>query len=239
VLEKLGAEMESVVTAANAIAPDAHFGLIPFQDKYVLDATGSLSEGKVHTEAKTLQAAFKNYLDNYTAFNRNPGDPWSLLPRNSICEENALDSLYAAAVEFPWRPNATRVVIAVTDDTFLERPDDYGKKAAGDILPFPDYDAKAKWTVAETVAQLQEKRARVFSFSRLKAGDFGGCSTGRRLGQDDVSDGWSTPYGTHDPIPVTTGGKNFDLKQVKDGMLSLSATINEVVVDSYCNPIFE
>ena len=31
-------------------------------------------------------------------------------------------------------------------------------------------------------------------------------------------------------------GGNFDLDQVKSGSLSLSATINQVVLDSYCQP---
>jgi len=39
------------------------------------------------------------------------------------------------------------------------------------------------------------------------------------------------------PIPMQTDGSNFDLDKVKNGSLSLATTINEVVLDSHCNPI--
>ena len=38
------------------------------------------------------------------------------------------------------------------------------------------------------------------------------------------------------PIPTMTDARNFDLAQVQSGALSLAATINEVVVGSYCVP---
>ena len=36
---------------------------------------------------------------------------------------------------------------------------------------------------------------------------------------------------------MQTDGGNYDLDQVKAGSLNLAATINEVVLDSHCNPI--
>jgi len=41
---------------------------------------------------------------------------------------------------------------------------------------------------------------------------------------------------TTGPLDQTDGG-NYDLDQVKSGTLSLADTINEVVLDSHCNPI--
>lgn len=244
VLDTLDAQIDQVVTASNALAPDAHFGLIPFVDNYAIDATGPLEAGKVHTAAPTLKAAFQYDKKTYTTPNRNPGDgPSGPQTQNPICEENALDALHAAATEFPWRPNATRVVILVTDDTFLERPDNYGDRDGDGLTNKTDYPKEgnypAKWTVPETVAALKSSQVRVFSFTRLKAPgalDLGKCGTGRRLAWSAVSDGWTTPYKTNAPIPTQTAGKNFDLDQVKGGKLSLTATIKQVVVDSYCNP---
>src|SRR6478736_5058509 len=64
VLDKLDAEIDGVVTAANQLAPDAHFGLIAFADNYKRDATGAM--GTIHTGGATLKTAFQNYKTNYT-----------------------------------------------------------------------------------------------------------------------------------------------------------------------------
>ena len=242
VLTKLQSQIEEVVTASNAIAADAHFGLIVFQDNHFVDNTGPLEGGVVHTSAATLQTAFGYYKDTFTAYNRNPGDgPSGPTTQNPICEENSLDALYAAST-FPWRENATRVVILATDDTFLERPDNYGDRdgdGATDQTDFPsEGDYPAARTLAETVQALQAARVRVFSFSRITQPNlFERCGTGRRLAWEDITAGWTTPYGSQPPIPDQTDGGNFDLDQVKSGSLSLAATINEVVLDSHCNPI--
>ena len=61
-------------------------------------------------------------------------------------------------------------------------------------------------------------------------------TTGRRLPWTDIRDGWTTPYKTEMPIPVQIDGENFNLEHVKAGSLLLSATINKVVLNSYCSP---
>jgi hypothetical protein len=243
VLQQLEQQIAQVVTASNTLAPNAHFGLIVFQDNHVLDNTGPLEGGKVHTEASTLQTRFNHYRTVYTNNNRNPADGASgLTMQNPICEENSLDALYAAANEFPWRPNATRVVIVATDDTFLESPDNYGDRDNDGLTNKTDYpregDYPAMHALGETVTALRDAKIRVFSFSRItQPGILDRCSTGRRLPWADITDGWSTPYGTTPPIPSQTDGGNFDLDQVRSNAINLSTTINNVVLDSYCNPI--
>jgi hypothetical protein len=242
VLSQLESQIEQVVTASNALAPDAHFGLVVFQDNHFIDNTGPLEAGKVHTSAATLQSRFQYYRETFTDNDRNPGDgPGGLTTQNPICEENSLDALYAAANDFPWRPNATRVVIVATDDTFLERSDNYGDRDGDgktDKTDFPrEGNYPAAWTLAETVGALKTARSRVFAFSRIsQPGPLSRCGTGRRLPWADITDGWSTPYGASAPIPDQTDGANFDLDRVKSGSLSLAETINQVVLDSYCVP---
>jgi hypothetical protein len=229
------------VTASNMVAADSHFGLIAFQDNFALDQTGSMQS--VHTTAQSLQAAFKNYRLVYTANNRNPGDgPSGPTTQNPICEENSLDSLYAAATTFPWRQNATRIVILATDDTFLESTDNYGDRDGDGLTNKTDYPSEGNYpalrTMADTVTALQTNKIRVFSFSRItQPGFLDRCGTGRRLPWASITDGWSTPYKSKPPIPMQTDGGNYDLDKIKAGTLSLSATINEVVLDSHCNPI--
>ncbi|HEU0031422.1 MAG TPA: vWA domain-containing protein [Kofleriaceae bacterium] len=242
VLSQLESQIAQVVTASNMLAPDAHFGLIVFQDNHALDATGPLEAGKVHVAADTLQTAFRYYRNNFTNFDRNPGDGINgLTTQNPICEENSLDALHAAAATFPWRPNATRVIILATDDTFLERADNYGDRDGDGLTNKTDFPREgnypAAFTMAETVTALRDAKIRVFSFSRItQPGIFDRCGTGRRLPWEDITDGWTTPYNGQPPFPVQTDGQNFDLDQVKNGSLSLAATINQVVLDSYCVP---
>lgn len=243
VLDKLDAEIDKVVAASNALKVGAHFGLVLFVDNTKLVDTGDLEGGKVHTKAATLRAAFTDAKATYTTPNRNPGDgPTGPTTQNPICEEDALDALHDAATLFPWRPTAARVAIVVTDDTFLEKPDNYGDRDGDgktDKTSYPrEGDYPAKTTLDETVAALKKQGVRVFSFSKLKAPgflDLTKCGTGRRHSTDEaVTYGWSKPYAGKAPIPDQTGGKNFDLDAVRDGKLSLSATINEVVLQSYC-----
>jgi hypothetical protein len=244
VLDKLGTEIDGVVTAANQKAADAHFGLIVFADNHRLDDTGPLGGGKIHIAAASLKSAFQNAKTVYTNNNRNPGDgPGGPTTQNPICEENANDALYAAATDFPWRDNATRVVIVATDDTFLERPDNYGDRDGDGDTTSPgnpkEGDYPAARTMPETVAALVNNRVRVFSFTRLAPPAFPElvqCGTPRRFAWAAISDGWSTPYKSMPPLPIATDGANFDLAQVQSGALSLASTINQVVVDSYCNP---
>lgn len=244
VLDELEQGIGDVVTAANGLAPDAHFGLVPFVDNFVLDDTGDLDGGLVHTQASSLQAAFAYYRQNFTDPNRNPGDGLSGPDtQNPICEENALDGLYAAATDFPWRPTATRVIIVATDDTFIEHDDNYGDRDGDGDTTSTDFpregDYPALRTLAETVSALTDNRIRVFSFTRLSAPgifDLTRCGTPRRLDWEAITNGWSAPYNGAPPIPAATDGANFDLDQVRTGALSLEDTINNVVVDSYCNP---
>jgi hypothetical protein len=243
VLTKLEQQIGQVVSASNMVAPDAHFGLIVFQDNHFLDNTGQLNGGVVHTSATSLQAAFANYRNVYTANNRNPGDgPTGPTTQNPICEENSLDALYAAADSFPWRADATRVVIVATDDTFLERPDNYGDRDHDGDTTSTDFPKEGNYpaarTMTETVTALKTAKVRVFSFSRITQPNIlERCGTGRRFPWADITDGWTTQYMGQAPIPDQTDGGNYDLDMVKNGSLSLSATINEVVLDSHCNPI--
>jgi hypothetical protein len=243
VLSKLEAEIAQVVNASNMLAANAHFGLVVFQDNHFIDNTGPLASGVVHTSAATLQAAFRNYRLNFTAHNRNPGDGINGPPtQNPICEENSLDALYAAAADYPWRDNATRVIIVATDDTFLEAPDNYGDRDGDGLTNKTDFpregDYPAARTMTETVTALKAARARVFSFSRISQPSFlERCGTGRRMAWNDITDGWTTPYKGQPPIPDQTDGGNYDLDKLKSGSLSLANTINEVVLDSHCNPV--
>ena len=133
------------------------------------------------------------------------------------------------------------MIILATDDTFLERPDNYGDRDNDGDTTSTDFpregDYPAAWTVPEVVTILQERRIRVFSFTRLTPPSIlSRCGTGRRLDWSQISNGWSSNYGANMPIPEQTDGQNFDLAGVQNGSIPLAETINNVVLDSYCNP---
>jgi hypothetical protein len=80
---------------------------------------------------------------------------------------------------------------------------------------------------AETVDALQAGTIRMFSFAALIGG---------QLGTDDVSMGWSTPYMGMDSIPEATGGAWWNIDEVLAMQVSLSASIDQAVEDSLCEP---
>ena len=134
---------------------------------------------------------------------------------NSTWPENSLDGLYGAT-GFAWRPaeETLRIVIHTTDDTFWEGP------STQDGVPIAhNYD--------ETVTALQQAQIRVFSFASMLGGP---------TETTDVSAGWFGPYNGKNSIPEATVGGVFELNQVMSGQISLSASINQAVSDSFCEP---
>lgn len=99
-------------------------------------------------------------------------------------------------------------------------------------------NGKSPWCVAyryRVNGETHEGAYASWSDERPHLLDLTRCGTGRRHPSDDsVTYGWSKPYDGKAPIPDQTGGKNFDLDAVRDGKLSLAATINEVVLQSHC-----
>jgi len=242
VLDKLGADIAGIVDAANKLKDGAHFGFVGYADNAAFGLGGSDSNGRVHTKATTLKAAFTSMKSTYTNKNRNPGDgPTGPETQNPICEENSLDALHLAAAEFPWRPTAARIVIIATDDTFLQGADNYGDRDNDGDTTSTDFpkegDYPAVHTLGETIKALKDAKARVFSFTLLKAPGFldGKCGTGRRHSESDcMTFGWSKPYDGEEPIPKQTSGKNFDLSGIRSDAISLKDTINDVVLETHC-----
>ncbi len=244
-VDALSSDIQNVIAATSQLAQQSgaqepHFGLIPFVDNHVIDLGGAAEGGKVHLDATSLKNAFNFHVNTFMNPNRNPGDgPDGPTMQNPICEENALDALHAAATDFPWRAQATRIVILATDDTFLERPDNYGDRDGDGLTDKTDFpregDYPAAWTVPETVEALRAAKIRVFTFT-ARSNSAHHCGTGRRLPWEARAAGWSAPYWSDDPIPAATDGADYDLDAVRNNQMSLADTINGIVLASHCNP---
>src|SRR5690606_4598625 len=136
---------------------------------------------------------------------------------NTDCPENSLDALWIAATSCPWRPGATKVVIHVTDDTFLERP----ARLSGAI--------SVQTTYAEVAAALVSRELRVGVFAVPGAGEYCGAGTSA-----DVGRGFHAPYMGMPSLPEQTGGRAYDLRQVRSGTLDMAAAIRDMIEDEYC-----
>jgi hypothetical protein len=207
-LSKLAQEMPVVDAAVKAmnLESEPHYGLVVFVDD-VLFANG----GQPYTDVAALQADFQSWSSFTSSNSQVSGSGY-----NSTWPENSLDALHAAATQFPWRAEGEtlRAIIHTTDDTFWQGP-----MVADGVQIVRDYPG--------TVSALQQAQVRVFAFASY----LGGPS-----GNENVSAGWFAPYGAQPSIPDATGGAAFEIDLVLSGQLSLSASINEGVEDTLCEP---
>jgi len=207
-LGKLAEEIPVVDAKVKEIAPEStpHYGLVVFVDDVAFANAAGPYDGVLE-----LQQEFAKWA----SFSANESQV-SGTAANTTYPENSLDALYDAASKFAWRaPGETlRIVIHTTDDTFWDGPTNQDGVA---ILH--GYD--------ETVDTLQQQQVRVFSFANTMGGAWE---------KVDVSAGWFGPYLGDPAIPTATGGGVFVLDQVLAGQVSLSASINQSVIDSFCEP---
>lgn len=209
ILQKLAEEILVVdqAIAALDVETQASYGLVVFVD----DAT-VINGGMPYADATALQADFIEW-SNFTQSNSQTSGNGA----NSDWPENTIDALYGAAYGFQWRPTAStlRMIIHTTDDTFGDK----GANQSGETIQH-SYD--------ETVLGLQEREIRVFSFADNDM-------TGGPGNNEDVSMGFFTPYQGKTPIPQATDGGAFNINEVYNNQLSLSAAINQSVEDSLCS----
>lgn len=209
ILQKLADEILVVdqAIAALDVETQPNYGLVVFVD----DAT-LINNGVAYPDAASLQADFIQW-SQFTQSNSQTDGNGS----NGDWPENTLDGLYLAAFGFQWRPTEStlRMIIHTTDDTFGDK----GAIQSGEMI-LHSYD--------ETVLGLQEREIRVFSF-------VDNDMTGGPGNNEDVSMGFFTPYQGKTPIPMATDGGAFNINDVYEGQLSLSAAINQSVEDSLCS----
>jgi len=208
-LQKLAAEIPVVDEAAHGLnlSTPARYGLVVF-----VDDTEFANSGAAYQNISALQQDFTAWA----SFTSDGTQIDSAIASFSM-PENSLDALHRAGTEFAWRPaeSTLRVVIHTTDDAFWEGP-----------TTTPEGIATQNGYAA-TVEALRERQIRVFSF----ASKWGGEDENQ-----DVSAGWFAPFNGQESIPEATGGVVFELDQVLDNQISLSASINDAVAGAHCQP---
>lgn len=205
--ERLRTGIDSIWSAARDLTTDTQFGLVVFVDD-ALAVSGCSPFGSV----AELQSELMRWRD-FCATNRSP----SSSTINVDCAENSLDALWTAATSCPWRAGATRVIVHVTDDTFVERP----STLSGGVT--------VQRTYAEVASELVARELRIGAFAIPGAGE--PCGAGS---SPDVGRGFHAPYMGMASLPDQTRGRAYDLRAVRSGSLDMAAAIRELLADEYC-----
>lgn len=201
-----------IFAAAQALTSDTRFGLVVFVDDALV--VGSCSG---FASAADLQTEF----DRWRAFCASNNSPVSEIS-NSDCVENSLDAIWAAATQCTWRPEATHILIHVTDDTFEEPPYVYSEDffGGGGVPAVNDY--------ADVSRALITREIRVGAFAMQVPED---CGAGT---SSDTARGFFTPYMGMPSLPMATGGRVWNIRDVRAGTLDMATAITEMVENEYC-----
>lgn len=184
--------------AATALSPDARFSMIVFVDD-ALAVNGCAPFATV----SELRGAFDTWR-SFCASNESPVSR----AQNYDFPENSLDALYLAATDCTLREGATRVVVHVTDDTFLERP--------------------AVFSDAVTCQHTFPEVSRAFVAQQLRVASFHDTA--------DYPEGFSRPWESAPGLVEQTGGASFSLDEVVAGRLNMGEAIRTFVEAEYCTP---
>ena len=210
ILDALYAGIADVWTYAASLTPYARFGLVVFVDDVLVTNSGA-----PYADVAALQREFADWR-SFCSTNSEPGGGGGF---NDDCPENTIDALWDAADVYLWRPEATRVIVFATDDTFVESPGTLGS-----------YDLPVHHRYADLVTHLQALEIRVAAFA---ARDSSNCAIPP---VHDAQPGFYTPWGGTDPLPVATGARVFDIMGVRSGAIRMSEAINDVILEEYCTP---
>jgi hypothetical protein len=212
-IDQVRGGMDRIWAAAEALTTDTQFGLVVFVDDVV-----AVNGCAPFADLATMQAEFIDWRE-FTSTNAQPGGGAS---SNTDCPENSLDALYTAATTCPWRPDATHIVIHVTDDTFVESPLTLSSIVGiGGIM--------VQNTYLETIDALVAAEVRVGSFAAPGMGEWCGAGTSPNVGQ-----GFHEPYNSAESIPDATGGAVWSIRDVRAGTLDMAEAINEFTEAEYC-----
>jgi hypothetical protein len=204
--------MLSIWATAQSLSSNAQFSLVVFvDDALAVNACVPFA----------TQEDFEAELERWRAFSPMNQSPVSHI-QNADCAENSLDAIQLAATTCPFRAGSTRILVHVTDDTFVERPAVLSGEWGGGVF--------VEHTYAEVSEELIADEIRVGAFAIPGAGE--SCGAGI---SPDVGRGFHTPYMDMEALPSATGGRVWDLREVRAGRLSMADAINEMLRAEYCS----
>ena len=176
---------------------DVRFGLTTFENDVRVHGDGAFLEKEALLAELDSQLVADTWLPD-------PELPRQLL--NFDLQENVLDALARSASEFPFRSDARRYVLLMTDDSFLEPPEVFS-----DGTP-------ARHGYAQTAETLRTRGVRLFSIHAPIRGS--GLSSGH--------DGAPS-------LVEQTGGAWFGITDVDRGTLRLESLLADLSDDRACS----
>jgi hypothetical protein len=201
----------SIWSTAHALSSNVQFSLVVFVD----DAL-AVNACAPFATAEDLVASLEEWRMT-CASNQSPVSHI----QNTDCPENSIDAMMLAATTCPFRDGSTRILVHVTDDTFAERPAVLSGEWTRGVF--------VEHTYAELAEELHADQIRVGAFAIPGPGE--SCGAGI---SPDVGRGFHTPYMDMEALPSATGGRVWDLRDVRAGTLSMADAINEMVRAEYC-----
>ncbi len=192
---------------AHALDPSAQISLVVFVDDALAVAMCA-----PFASAASLDEELGRWME-HSRTNTSPSSGTF----NQDCAENSLDALYAAST-CPFRAGSARVLLHVTDDTFVERPAVLSGPFGGGVVVIHTY--------AETADALVGVSARVVAITQPGAGT--ACGAG--LTNPDVGRGFHTSYMGQPALPERTGGLAIDIAALRSGSETIGAMLRRAAM---------
>lgn len=209
-LAAIGDGISHLWDVAHEVSADPRISLVVFVDDVLaVDGTPPFAADggcMPFTNVEDL----RTQLGAWQTFCASNQSPVSHLP-NQDCAENSLDAIVAATM-CPLRDGSRRVLVHVTDDTFVERPAVLSGEWGGGVV--------VQFNYLEATTALVDRGFRVGVFGETGVGD--DCGAGR---SPDVGRGFSGPFGSMSSLPEVTNGRFWDLREVRAGRLDMASEI--------------
>lgn len=203
-LSDIRAGISDIWNTATGLSANAQFSLVVFVDDAV-----AVNGCAPLTSVADLQTQFDTWHDFCSS-----GESPVSHEINHDCEENSLDAIALAATTCPWRTPATRIMIHVTDDTFKQHPD----TLSGGSLP-------VNHTYAQVAASLVTNEIRFATFA----------NAGMAMCSDNSgAPGFHSEYMSQPSLPTQTGGRAWDLAEVRSSTLNMGTAISQLLTEEYC-----
>jgi hypothetical protein len=218
-LATIGGGVDALWSTAHALSSDAQIMLVVFvDDALAVDGRPPFAaDGGCHPFATPDD--LRTQLAAWQMFCATNESPVSHL-QNHDCPENSLDAIMAGTM-CPLRDGSTRVMIHVTDDTFAERPAVLSGEWGGGV--------HVQFNYLEATTALTDRGIHFGVFAETGTGD--DCGAGR---SPDVGRGFSGPYQMMPSLPDATGGRYWDLREVRAGHIDMAASITDFLGSVYC-----
>ncbi len=202
-LGAIAAGVEELWAAAQAAYTDVRVRMVAFvDDATTINACAPLESPRALREAVV-------HWQHVASADRQLVTPQML---NIDCPENSLDALALALKSCDLRSDARKLIVHITDDTFVEAPEILSKDS---LQP----GIRVQHTYADIAKLISEQDVYVSVFALREPRT---CGAGR---SSEVASGFFAARGDIPALPELVGGNATDLRRIRNGDVDLTAAI--------------